>query len=87
MQEGRNSTLRSDVKFATCPFIEVFQSYREAPCEGGATRTHIISAVSAIARDRGLAGFFRGWLPAYMRDARLQESSGLLPAHGFRERS
>jgi len=35
--------------------------------EGGATRTHIISAVSAIARDRGLAGFFRGWLPAYMR--------------------
>ncbi|CAE7206463.1 PUMP2 [Symbiodinium necroappetens] len=35
--------------------------------EGGASRTHVISAVSAIARDRGLAGFFRGWIPAYMR--------------------
>ncbi|CAE7235268.1 DIC1 [Symbiodinium natans] len=35
--------------------------------EGGTSPTRMVSAIGAIARDRGLAGFFRGWLPAYMR--------------------
>lgn len=32
----------------------------------------MFGAALAVARETGPLGFFRGWLPAYMRDARLQ---------------
>ncbi|CAE7690743.1 DIC1 [Symbiodinium pilosum] len=35
--------------------------------EGGTAGARTLSAVTAILRDQGVGGFFRGWFPAYMR--------------------
>ena len=45
------------------------QPERATPGKGGAS---MFGAALAVARETGPLGFFRGWLPAYMRDARLQ---------------
>ena len=45
---------------------------------GGTAGARTLSAVTAILRDQGVGGFFRGWFPAYMREARMNRLSAQL---------